>query len=188
MKRSPYFLLASAFCFGVLLIINNYARPGESDRKELTTANNLVSSGEGNPAKLKRAQKITERLLVRDPLNINALFVQGWADQRLGQPNEAISRYTTLLQQVRELGKFASFNSGLLHEDRGDTYTALQLYLDAAHFDPRFEAAWVRIILVLRKLKRDEEAAATLEEALFHLPQSTLLLEQRSALGLPTPQ
>jgi len=179
--RSPYFLLASLFSFGVLFLINGYIRPKEHDRKELNLAQNLVSTGEGDSGKLNRAKAITGHLLARDPRNINALFLQGWAEQRSGQPNEALNHYKTLLNELRELGKFASFNSAVLYEARGDTDQALKFFLDSVQLDPKFEASWLRVIALLRKLNRTDEAESTLEEALFHLPQSGALLAQRGS-------
>ena len=183
MNRSPYFLLASVLSAGVLLLLNAQFRTPENERGEIAHAQTLVALGENKPDQLNEALKITSRFLSRDPLHTHALFVQAWAEQRLGRPNEAISNYQTLLEQIAELGKFAHFNVAILLEARGDLDNALLHFMSAVQLDPKLDFGWIRAANLLRRLNRLEEALAITEEGVINNPQNIDLKTLRDELA-----
>jgi tetratricopeptide (TPR) repeat protein len=188
MKRSPYFLLVSILSAGVLVLLNAHFRLQENERSEIAHAQTLVALGENKPEQLQEALKITSRFLSRDPFHVHALFVQGWAQQRLGHPNEALANYQTLLEQLADIGKFAYFNRAILLEARGDLEQALVHFLGSVRLDPKLDFAWIRAVNLLRRLNRLQEALVTAEEGYSSNPQSNDLKKLRDELASLQPR
>ena len=188
MNRSPYILLVSVLSAGILVLLNAHFRPQENDRSEIAHAQTLVALGENKPEQLQEALKITSRFLSRDPFHIHALFVQGWAQQRLGHPNEALANYQTLLEQLAEIGKFAHYNRAVLLEARGDFEAALIGFLGSVQLEPKLDFAWIRAANLLRRLNRIDEALATAEEGYSYNPQSNDLKRLKDELATLQPR
>ncbi len=187
MKRAPYFILLAGVSAGLLVILNWNLRPQANERGALAHAQTLVALGEGKPAQLAEASRIASQFIARDPFQIHALFVQAWAQQRLGQPQEAMANYETMLGQIRDIGRFANYNVAILYEVQGDSEQALKHFLASASLDPQLDFAWVRAINVLRRLNRIEEAKDSVRSGLKANPSSNDLLKLAQELAVSPP-
>ena len=103
MKTNPYLLIFAATCSALLLLANYKLRTPKNERITLARAQTLVATSNGETSQLEEASRLASEALFRDPLQIHALFVQGWALQRLGKPREATGSYEIALQQINEL-------------------------------------------------------------------------------------
>jgi tetratricopeptide (TPR) repeat protein len=187
MKRTPYFLLLAGVSAGLLVILNWNLRPQANERGALAHAQTLVALGEGKPAQLIEASRIASQFIARDPFQVHALFVQAWAQQRLGQREESMASYEAMLAQIHDIGRFANYNVAILYEIQGDSEQAVKHFLASASLDPKLDFSWVRAINVLQRLNRIDEAKSTVLSGLKANPSSKDLLQLARDLGVSPP-
>ena len=182
-KQLAIFLVAAALLAGSF--IGTYMRRSESSPKAstLSAARGLIDSAAGDKAKLAQASDLLKQEISSDPGNLTALFLQGRVLQQRGLVDQALKSYEQYFTQRVSVDFAVNFNVAELAELRGDLPRAEAFFAECVKIAPKEENAWERLILVLLKQGRANDAKERFRSLIQILPSSDAV--KRLAPKLP---
>lgn len=122
-----------------------------------------------------RAYAIARALLARDPNDVHALQIVGFAAFRQGRNEEALQAF--LRANRAEPGQPALlYWLGLVNLERGAFERAEKAFRNAVEINPKYGEAWCHLGETLFLLDRQEEARAAFEAAIAAEPASASVL------------
>ena len=146
-------LLAGSFLSSRLL-----RPPSKSGNDTVVKAQRLIDESAGDLNKLAQASDLLQGEVSANPNNLHALFLRGRAFQQRGLLDAARESYAQYFKAKISIDFAANYNSGELYELKGDLPNAEKYFLGCISAAPQEVAGWERLIKVLLKQNRPQEA------------------------------
>jgi tetratricopeptide (TPR) repeat protein len=118
----------------------------------------MIDGANGDQVKLAEASDVLRRELELNPDNLSGLFQQARALQQRGLIDGALESYERYFAQKVSMDFAANYNAGELSELRGDFAKAEKYFQGCIGVAPQEWIGWERMILLLLKQQRTDDA------------------------------
>ncbi len=133
-------------------------RPSGGGSNPVVQAKALIDEAAGDQTKLAQASDLLRRELSANPGNLQAHFLEGRALQQRGLIDAALESYKKYFSEKVSTDFAANHNAAELYELKGDLPNAERNFLNCISAAPQESACWERLIRLLLKQNRNQEA------------------------------
>ena len=139
------------------------------------TARKLLDSANGDAQKLSDASDLLRTVVAGDSENQYAYFLQGRALQQRGLLDEALASYQKYIDLNFSSDFATHYNSGELHEVKGEFDKAERFYQVCIDLAPTVPASWERMIMLQIKAKNPAKAKGYFDALKLALPNHEIV-------------
>ena len=152
------FVVAATLLTGSFLGTYLSKHPLTPEGGNFTLAQRMIDGANGDQVKLAEASDVLRRELELNPDNLSGLFQQARALQQRGLIDGALESYERYFAQKVSMDFAANYNAGELSELRGDFAKAEKYFQGCIGVAPQEWIGWERMILLLLKQQRTDDA------------------------------
>ena len=138
-------------------------------------ANKIIDEAHGDSQKLAVAMDIVAREVQLDPRNTRARFLLGWAAQQRGLIDQALSAYNAAFPELKSVTWAARVNAGDLSQLKGNLQGAEDDFMECIRIAPEQDLGWDKLIRVLKKQGKNDEAKQYFDSLKEVAPKSPLI-------------